>query len=327
MRTSGYTVPPVGHDLNAALLFVHVVDAGSFRGAARALGVPKSSVSRKVSALEEKLGARLLQRTTRRLGLTDIGRTYYQHASTAVAALAEAESAVAEQERAPRGLLRVSTSVNVGLNFLPPIVNEYLDRYPDVEVSLDLSDRMVDLVQERFDLAIRAGPLPDSTLVAHRLGSAPMRVYGSPAYLARRGRPTKPDDLGTHECLAFGAATSMSWTFGVGRGVREIKVKGRLATNNLAILQEAAIAGLGLARLPETLAHAAVEAGALESVLDHFEPPHALLHAVYPSARFVPPKVRAFVEVLRRRLPLGPELAPRGAKRTPPAADAPRRAK
>jgi DNA-binding transcriptional LysR family regulator len=291
----------MGHDLNAALLFVRVVDAGSFRGAARALGIPKSTVSRKLAELERRLGARLLQRTTRQIGLTDVGRGYYEQASAAIGALLDAERGVAEQLGEPRGALRITSSVNVGTLLLPPILFEFLARYPQVRVSLDLSERIVDLVQEGFDLALRAGPLADSSLIARRLGASPMHVYGSPAYLRLRGRPKEPRDLVDHECLLF-AAWQGTWSFTAGRKAIAVKVAGRLCSNNMALLCNAAIAGVGLARLPSLIAEPGVREKKLVRLLEEFTPLGAPLHVLYPSARFVSPSVRAFVELLQERV-------------------------
>ncbi len=289
----------MGHDLNAALLFVRVAEAGSLRGAARALGVPKSTISRKLAELEERLGARLLQRTTRRLGLTDIGRAYYERASTAITALLEADTSVAEHLGEPQGLLRVTASTNVGAVMLPPILLEFLNRYPKVRVSLDLSERIVDLVKEGFDLAVRAGPLADSSLVARRIGGSAMQVFGSPAYLRRHGRPKEPAELVDHECLLF-TASQRTWNFTVERKAIQIKVNGRLTANNVAVLLDAAVAGLGLAMLPTVMAEPAVARKELQPVLAAFTPPGAVLHVVYPSARFVSPSVRAFIELLEK---------------------------
>jgi DNA-binding transcriptional LysR family regulator len=289
-------------DLNAALFFVRVVDAGSFRGAARALGVPKSTVSRKLAELEERLGARLLQRTTRRIGLTDVGRGYYAKASAAVAALLDAERSVGEHLGEPRGTLRITAPLNFGPLLIGPAVVELLTRYPKVEVDLELSERIVDLVREGFDLAVRAGPLADSSLVARRIGGGTMHVYGSPKYFRRRGRPRTPEELASHDCLVF-ASIPGPWIFSAEGKPLSVRVSGRLAANDLSLLRDAAVSGLGVARLPDVLAAPLVRAKKLERVLADFAPPQAPLHVVYPSARFVSPTVRAFVEILEKGVP------------------------
>src|SRR5713101_7275743 len=190
-------------DLNEILVFARVVQAGSFTAAAAALGMPKSSVSRKVSDLEERLKSRLLQRTTRKLSLTDVGRTYYDYCARIVGEIEDGERAVSRLQEAPRGLLRVTAPINVA--FLGPIVSDYLKRYPEVRLDLFCTGRTVDLVEERFDVAIRAGTLADSTLIARSLGSAGWLLVATPAYLKKHGRPRTPEDLKKHDCMFFGS--------------------------------------------------------------------------------------------------------------------------
>src|SRR5882757_7521044 len=200
------TVSLVGQsamDLNAMLVFARVVQTGSFTAAASSLDMPKSTVSRKVTELEERLKSRLLQRTTRTLSLTDAGRTYYDYCARIVGEIEDAERAVSSLQDTPRGLLRVTTGTNVA--FLGPIVSDYLERYPEVRLEVFCTGRSVDLVEERFDLAIRAGALADSTLVARSLGHIAWFLVATPSYLKKRGRPRSPEDLRNHGCLFFGA--------------------------------------------------------------------------------------------------------------------------
>src|SRR5215470_7164846 len=192
-------------DLNEIAVFTRVVQAGSFTAAARLLGMPKSTVSRKVAELEERLRARLLQRTTRKLSLTDAGRTYFDYGVRIVNELEAAEAAVGSLQEKPRGLLRVTAGVNN--TWLGEIVAEFLKRYPEVQLEMLCTGRSVDLVEERFDLGIRAGALADSSLVARSLGSATWFLVATPAYLKRRRRPRTPDDLKEHACLLFGAGS------------------------------------------------------------------------------------------------------------------------
>lgn len=288
-------------DINAALVFVKVVQQGSFRGAARALGIPKSNVSRKVTELEEHLGARLLQRTTRHVGITDAGAAFYHHATMAVATLQDAERAVLDLQGKPTGMLRLSVSVNFGLLFLPAVVKDFLARNEDVQITVDLSDRMVDLVEEGFDLAIRAGALPDSTFVAQRLGGTQLVCFASPGYLKQRGIPQTPADLVDHDCLVYGTANATTWAFRGARKPRQHPVQGRLVSNNYLFLRDAAIAGLGIVRAPELIAVEALRRGRLRTVLDEFQLPESPIHVIYPSARHLSPKVRSFVEFLKKR--------------------------
>src|SRR5262245_50525709 len=189
-------------DLNEMLVFARVVQAGSFTTAAAQLGMPKSTVSRKVSELEERLGSRLLQRTTRALSLTDVGRTYYDYCARIVGEIEEAERAVSSLQGTPRGLLRVTAPVNV--SFLGPIVSGFLERYSEVQIELFCTQRSVDLIEERYDLGIRAGALVDSTLIARSLGTVRWFVVATRAYLKKHGRPRSPEELKEHRCVLFG---------------------------------------------------------------------------------------------------------------------------
>ncbi|MFM8680098.1 MAG: LysR substrate-binding domain-containing protein [Alphaproteobacteria bacterium] len=292
-------------DLNAALVLVRVAHAGSFRNAARALGMPKSTVSRKIAELEARLGARLLLRTTRSLALTDAGAVFVEEAEAALARLEAAESAVAEQQRAPRGHVRVTTTIPLGQAFLAPLVAEFLEAHPAVEVTLHLTDRQVDLVAERFDVAVRAGALPDSSLVARQVGGGVYRVVASAAYLARHGTPGRPSDLTAHHCLRFarlGSAVRTTWPFGKGRRAVEVPVGGRFASDDFASLRLAAERGLGIARLPGLVTHEAIRAGRLVGLLDAHAPPPTPLHVVHVGGRHVPSRTRAFLDFVAPRL-------------------------
>jgi DNA-binding transcriptional LysR family regulator len=290
-------------DLNAVSTFAKVVELKSFRAAAAALGIPKSTVSRKVAELEDALGTRLLERTTRSLRLTDAGRAYHLRITPALDALGEAERAIEETRDEPAGHLKLTMTVEGGQTLLGPILAEYLERYPRVELEVELLDRRVDLVEEGFDVAIRAGVLPDSTLVARKLGSpGSLQVYASPEYLKRRGVPRQPRELVEHDCLVMSAQTTPGvWSFRVQGKPVAIKVRGRTLANSFVLLGELAVAGHGLARLPRYLAAEALATRKLVSVLDRFLPDPVAWHAVYPSARNLSPKVRALVELLERR--------------------------
>lgn len=292
-------------DLNAVLALVKVVEQGSFRGAAKVLDMPKSTVSRKIAELEAHLGVQLLQRSTRKLSLTDAGAAYVDHAAAAIAQLESAELALSEVQRTPRGRLRVTATPQMGQSFLAPLVMEFLRAYPEVEVSMHLTDRHVDLIAERFDVALRAGELPDSTLVAHRLGAGTVRVVGSPEYLHAHGAPTTLADLAGHVCLiatnSVGANRGV-WRFGEGRSARDVAIAGCLSADDFVVLRAAAERGLGLARLPDLLVRDSLRAGALVSVLDEFAPPVTPLHLVHLGGRYVTPRTRAFLEFMKPRL-------------------------
>lgn len=288
--------------LDAAAIFVRVVEAGSLRAAARSLGMPKSSVSRRLAALEQELGVRLLQRTTRRLSLTDAGTAYLRGASQALGALAEAEDAARDLHAEPKGLLRVTAPVTFGTQIAPGLITRFLHRYPEVSLMLELTDRFVDLVTEGFDVAVRAGALPDSSLVAHRLATAQFVTAASPRYLAEHGTPRVPEDVRAHACLLHGTATSGRWTFVEKRSARQVPVRGRFASTSFAVLASAAEDGFGLARLPLIAITPALERGTLVRVLDRFDPPDVSMYAVVPSRQHVPAKVRAFIEAVENEL-------------------------
>jgi DNA-binding transcriptional LysR family regulator len=292
-------------DLNGALVLVRVVQAGSFRAAAERLGMPKTTVSRKVSELEAQLGVQLLLRTTRKLSLTDAGLAFVEEAEAAIARLEAAQEAVTELQREPRGRLRITTAVSIGELFLAPVLSQFLEAFPSVEVVLLLSDRIVDLVEERFDVAIRAGHLRDSSLIARRIGSASDRVVASPDYLTRHGTPQRPSDLSSHACLRFsrsGMEVRSSWPFGTGARSSEVTVSGRLVSDDFVVLRTAAEQGLGIARLPGLLAHEAIQAGRLVPLLDDQATPPTPVQLVLPKGTRLPASTRAFIDFVQPRL-------------------------
>lgn len=284
------------NDLSEMVVLVRVVQAGSIRGAATMLGMPKTTVSRKVAELEERLGARLLQRTTRTLSLTDVGRVYYDHGLRIVAELEDAERAVRRQQATPSGLLRVTAPVNS--DWLGPIVRDYLKRYPEVRLDLNCQARAVDLVEEEFDLGIRSGPLVDSSLIARKLGTVTWVLVARPAYLEKRGRPRGIGDLKKHDCLVFGGAPT--WRLqSETQGKREIVVTPRLLVNEMDVLRDAVMGGLGIALMPSFLCVAGFRAERLERVLPDWAPSPTPVHVVYPSVRHLSPTVSSFIEHLQ----------------------------
>jgi DNA-binding transcriptional LysR family regulator len=289
-------------DLNELIVFARVVQAGSFTEAAAKLGMPKSTVSRKVSDLEERLKSRLLQRTTRKLSLTDAGRTYYDYCARIVGEIEDAERAVSRLQERPRGLLRVTAPVNVA--FLGPIVADYLERYPEVRLDLFCTARAVDLVEERFDLGIRAGTLADSTLIARSLGSVSWFLVATPAYLKKRGRPRSPGDLKKHDCLLFGAGIEGGADLRFERGgtSAQVAVSARFLVTDMDVLHAVAAAGLGIALLPEFGCAEDLRARRLERVLADWSAPPTRVQVVYPSNRNLSPKVKTFVEHLQKSM-------------------------
>jgi DNA-binding transcriptional LysR family regulator len=297
-------------DLNELLVFARVVQAGSFTTAAAQLGMPKSTVSRKVSELEERLKSRLLQRTTRKLSLTDVGRTYYDYCARIVAEVEDAERAVSSLQDTPRGPLRVTAPANAA--FLGPIVSDYLQRYPEVQLEVFCTARTVDLVEERFDLGIRAGGLADSTLVARSLGRVGWFLVATPAYLKKRGRLRSPEDLKKHDYLFFGTGLD-SAVLRLEKGDRSVQLAlaPRMTVSENDVLYAVAAAGLGVALLPAFLCVNDLRAHRLERVLRDWTAPSTPVHVVYPSARHVSPKVKSFIDHLQERMTPPPwELGP-----------------
>jgi DNA-binding transcriptional LysR family regulator len=289
-------------DLSEIGVFVKVVQTGSFSQAARDLGLPKSTVSRKVSQLEERLGARLLQRTTRKVALTEVGAMYHERCARILPELEEAERAVTELQDVPRGLLRVAAPLRFGM--LGPVISEFLSLHPEVRVELVCSDRVVDLIDEGFDVAIRAGALSDGSLIARRLmDSIPHFLVASPEYVAKRGAPEEPTELTDHDCLIFsGNRDRSTWRFRKGARQVDVQVSGRCSINDFDLLRQAAVAGHGIARVPAQVTCADLRAGRLVRVVTEWSTAEVPLSIVYPSTRHMSPKVRAFIDLVRQRL-------------------------
>jgi DNA-binding transcriptional LysR family regulator len=283
------------------LLFAEVVSAGGITAAAGRLGLRKSTVSRRLAALEERLGTRLLERTTRRLRLTEAGREYHAQCARLVAEARAVNRSLSEVRGTPRGTLRVATLSLLG-ELLTPVISEFLLRHPQVSVELALAQAHVDLVAEEYDVALRTGPLPDSSMVAKRLGSVRTGYYASPAYLSRRGTPRSWSDLSNHECVLLAEpGTDEVWFFSGPRGARTVRVDGRLRVPSERAGHAAARAGLGLVRLPTSLVAEDLRTGVLVPVLETLTPPGLPVFAVFPSGRNLPPKVRAFLDLLAER--------------------------
>lgn len=289
--------------LSAMAVFARVVEAGSFSRAADALGMSKSAVSKQVARLEDRLGARLLNRTTRQLSLTEAGTAFYSGCRQLVADAESAEAAVSHLAQAPRGTLHVNAPMTFGQQHVAPALPEFMARYPDLGVDLQLNDRTVDLVDEGFDVAIRIGELADSSLIAKRLAPFRRLLVAAPDYLDRHGRPEHPHDLKAHACLIYSyLAVGRSWPFRGAEGTIRVPVGGRLEANNGDVLLVAARNGMGIAQLPTFICGDDVRAGRLETVLDAWpDASNTGVYAVYPASRTVLPKVRVFIDFLRER--------------------------
>jgi len=286
-------------------VFAKVVESGSFTGAAARLGMSVSRVSQHVKELEERLAARLLNRTTRKVSLTEVGRAYYDRCTRLLADLEETEHAVSDMHAAPRGELRVNAIPSFGILQLAPAIADFTARFPAISVELMVSERFVDLIAEGYDVAVWVGEVPDSSLIARQLAPCRMVVCGAPSYFERHGTPRTPADLSAHNCLTV-AGTGLShyraWHLTAADGTAmNILPRGNLRSNSGAVLIVAALAGHGLACLPTYFVGDALQSGRLVTVLDDYIAPPLTLRALYPHNRHLSAKVRAFVDFLAAR--------------------------
>jgi DNA-binding transcriptional LysR family regulator len=289
--------------------FARVVEAGSFARAADRLDLSVSAVSRHVADLESHLGARLLNRTTRRLSLTESGQAFYERCVQLLADLEEAEEAVTAGAIVPRGTLRMTASISFGAGYLAPAIAEFRQRHPQLRFDIELSDRAVDLVDERIDVAIRIGGIGSQALIGRRIGTAQMVCCASPSYLARHGTPRTPADLADHACLTYEYSSDGNlWRFTDAAGEsHDVKVTGFAHSNNGAMLAALAVAGVGVTVEPDFILAPDVRAGRLVRILRDYAPPTINIHAVYPSRRHLSAKVRAFIDFLALRFERDPQ--------------------
>jgi len=282
--------------------FVTVVEAGSFSQAAERLGIARSMVSRRIAELEGRLGAQLLHRTTRRLSLTEAGRDFYERASRILIDIDEAEQSVASGQTELRGRLRLAAPLSFGVLHLASALDEFARQHPELLLDIELDDRVINLVEEGFDLAVRIGNLQDSTLVARQLAPIRFVVCASNDYLRRHGEPSHPDELSSHDGLYYGNLPEhLQWTFtgSDGESVTS-RPKVRLRSNNGDLLLRAGIDGLGIAVMPTFICHQAIAAGSLIPILRDWHPQPATLYAVYSSRRHLPARVRLLIEHLKQ---------------------------
>ena len=288
--------------------FVRAVELGGFSMAARELGLTPSAISKLVTRLEDRLGVRLLNRTTRRLALTPEGEAYFHRAQRILGDIAEAENEVARFRAQPKGLLRINVGTAFGMPQLVPALPDFLARHPEMRVELTITDRVVDLIDEGADLGIRLGTLVDSTLIARRICEVERVVCAAPAYLEKHGTPRDPDDLLRHNCLSMTyAPTLRRWPFATREGVRHVEVSGNATASSADALLQLALLGLGVIRLSDVIVGAAVAEGRLVPLLarqHHSEP--LPLHAVYPQGRHRSPRVAAMVDFLVERFAAAP---------------------
>ncbi len=290
-------------DLNDIVVFTKVAETKSFTGAAELLGLPKSTVSRKLAQLEERLGVRLVQRTTRKLALTEIGEAYYERAARIVADLQAAEQVVTDMQATPRGRLRVTAPIDLSTRYLGAIIAEFIATHSDITVELDATDRVVDLIEEGFDLAVRFGQLPESTLIARKLTTFDGILCAAPSYLAKRGTPTAIEELDDHEKVLFlPSARSTGWTLTNGDQTYEIGRPARFISNNLAAVRDVVLAGGGISVMTEFMVACDIQEGKLVSILPGWGGRAIEVQAVYPARQNLPPRLTLFLDHLAKSL-------------------------
>ena len=288
--------------LSAMEVFTNVVEFEGFSAAASHLGISRASVSKQVIQLEESLGARLLNRTTRRVSVTEVGEAYYERYKRVLAEVEEADLLVEQLHSEPRGTLKVSAPMSFGVAHLGPAVSDFLSEYRELSISLTLNDRFTDLIEEGFDIAIRIAQSADSSLIARRLSGVRCVMTATPEYLERKGVPTKPQDLSGHQCLSYSyLASGLEWPIFGPNGATSVKVSGPLKANNGEVLLQAARQNLGIAFLPNFLVREDIQAGVLVPVLEQYRLPELSVYAVSPPNRFPARKVQAFIAFLAER--------------------------
>ena len=282
-------------DLDGIAVFVKVVQAGSFSQAAKLLNMPNSTVSAKVATLEKRLGVTLLQRTTRRLHLTEAGEGYFRRCMTALEELHAAESELESGRSETKGVLRLTAPVELGRSALPPVLDVLMKRHPAIKIDLIITNRLVDLVAENIDVAVRAGPLKDSGLIAKRFVLGQFGLWASPSYLKNNSVPRNPDELKEHDCLRFAPFTGRKLQLTNGRERAQIALSGRITADDFEALRALAVLGWGIALLPSFLCAEEAKERKLVSVLPNWRGDSVTISVVYPAQRFVAPKIRAFI--------------------------------
>lgn len=284
-------------DFNETAVFVKVVQAGSFSAAARQLGLPTSTISTRVSRLEKRLGINLLQRTTRRLNLTEAGTVFFQHAALGLGYMLEAEAAIDEARQQPQGKLKITAPADLGDGLLAGLLAHTQAAFPALELELLLTDRYIDLVADGVDIAIRTGDLRDSSLIAKSLGTIRWSLFASQDYLARAATVEVPQDLHLHQCVQFTPLGRDAWDLSSHQNHMSIPMQAKTMANNIGVVKSMAESGLGIALLPTFICKESIKQGRLVSVLPDWHGKADPVHLVYPKQRFMPPKLRAFVDL------------------------------
>jgi DNA-binding transcriptional LysR family regulator len=290
--------------LTDIVVFVRVVDDGSFTRAAERLKLSRSVVSKYVTRLEGRLGARLLNRTTRRLSLTEAGRIFYERSRRGLQDIEEAEAEVSRLQEKPRGVLRINSPMSFGILHIAPALPEFLAQHPEVSVEMNLDDRVVDVIEEGFDVSIRIAEMPDSSLIARRLAPCRHVIVAAPAYLEKHGTPRTPEDLRDHNIISFSyQASAYDWHF-ISPDNKQVSVpvSGSMQANNSLALREALLRGVGITRTPTFVVGKDVQDGHLLSILGNYRTLEVSIYLVYPQRRHLSPKVRAFVDFMADRI-------------------------
>lgn len=301
-------------DLLAAFrTFIRIAETGSFSAVAREVGATQPAVSRQIAALETHLGARLFQRSTRSLTLTEDGRDLLTHARLVVEAVEETEAAIGRRRTSPAGMVRLGCPGVFGRLYVAPRLDRLLDRYPDLQIDLSMTDSVVDMVQDGLDLSIRVGEVQDASLVARRIGSTTSIAVASEGYIAAHGEPGHPSELANHQCIIFTRTpTPDTWNFIGSDGALAVAVKGRLRTNGIEAVIEAASSGVGVALVPIWMMREEGVSTRLKQVLQAWQPPRRPISVVYPSRRFLAPRTRAVIDFLVDEFRLDPMVSSYG---------------
>ncbi|MEJ6521180.1 LysR substrate-binding domain-containing protein [Shewanella bicestrii] len=288
---------------SALPIFVTVVECGSFSAAGQKLGLSKSAISKRITQLEQHLGIQLLQRTTRSLSLTDAGARYFEYIRPAVLLTQEGLDAISELQQTPKGNLRISVPMVFGRLYIAPLIAEFLKRYPDIQLQMQMDDKTTDLIAGGFDLAIRIGELPDSSLIARKIAPCLSVICASPAYLAQHGLPMVPRELAQHNCLFYSYfQDGVEWSFHSPDGMQRIQPKGNYQVNNSDAIHLACLDGFGIANLPRFIVESDLQAGRLQALLTDYPLPEHGIYAVYPQRKYLPTKVTVLIEFLRDKL-------------------------
>ena len=292
-------------NLNDLSLFIRVVETGSFTAAADTLNVQKSTISRRIAQLEDSLGVRLIQRTTRKLKLTSEGRELFDRSHELIEQLELVRDEVAADSSELRGRLRMTMPTELGIMMMSDVVASFIHNHPQLAVDVELSTRTVDLVEEGMDLALRIGPLPDSSMIARKVARLERHLYASPEYLQRYGEPKTPDELSQHQCITL-VKPFDTWRFLDWHGGEPASYGGQLRTNSISFAREMAVQGVGIARMPDVFANPMVDEGRLVRVMEAFPMSPTEINAIYTSRRNLTPRVRAFIDHMMEKLATHP---------------------